>query len=209
MNDKLQGEPTYAFRRLGLEDFCTCTKERFDELSDIPDLFEMRIFYDAPPSTAQAVEAALRKAAEVCRGLISRQGKRDDSVRAQDQAFEIAADEILALIHTEAAQVERDAKDADEELIKERIRRQTAEGLLRAHKAETLEIGWLIENGKSGEELRYRTMEQGVVTWTPDHMKALRFARREDAEMFAEEDEGAWRIAEHAWHGIDSAKREG
>jgi hypothetical protein len=63
------------------------------------------------------------------------------------------------------------------------------------------ESGWLVENGKSGEELRYRTMEQGLPVWTTDNLKALRFARRVDAELFAAEDEDAWRVAEHVWHG--------
>ena len=66
------------------------------------------------------------------------------------------------------------------------------------------ESGWVIENGKTGDDLRYRTMEQGSVTWTADNLKAIRFARRADAEMFAEEDDGAWRIAEHIWSGPPS-----
>jgi hypothetical protein len=60
--------------------------------------------------------------------------------------------------------------------------------------------GWLIENGKKqGEGLAYRFMDQGIPNWTPDHMQALRFARREDAEQFSAEDEEAMRIVEHAW----------
>jgi hypothetical protein len=62
--------------------------------------------------------------------------------------------------------------------------------------------GWLIENGKKGEELRYRTMEQGMFVWTPDHDKALRFCRREDAERVAEEDEQAERICQHGWDDL-------
>lgn len=65
----------------------------------------------------------------------------------------------------------------------------------------TREVGWVVENGEQGEKLRYRTMEQGMATWTADHLKALRFARRADAEMFSQEDEDAWRIAEHIWSG--------
>jgi hypothetical protein len=61
------------------------------------------------------------------------------------------------------------------------------------------EVGWLIENGKQGDELRYRNMEQGVTTWTADPNEALRFARRADAEKFAAEDEDAWLITEHMW----------
>ncbi|MES1989259.1 MAG: hypothetical protein V4440_14740 [Pseudomonadota bacterium] len=64
---------------------------------------------------------------------------------------------------------------------------------------EAQQRGWLVENGKQGNELRYRTIEQGSVIWTDDHMKAIRFARRADAELFAEEDMDAWRIVEHMW----------
>ena len=65
--------------------------------------------------------------------------------------------------------------------------------------------GWLIENGKSGRDLRYRTMEQGLTAWTEDHHKAIRFARRVDAEMFCAEDMDAWRITEHVWLPADSS----
>ena len=65
------------------------------------------------------------------------------------------------------------------------------------------ETGWLIENGKdSGKGLAYRFMNNekgGIPDWTEDHNKALRFARREDAEQFAHHDEDAWCIVEHAW----------
>jgi len=56
------GEPVYAFRRKGLDDFCTCTEKRYAELSDKPTLFETRIFYTAPqtverePLTDEAVD---------------------------------------------------------------------------------------------------------------------------------------------------------
>lgn len=42
-------EPVYAFRRKGLDDFCTCDKRRYDELASKPDLFEVAVFYAAPP----------------------------------------------------------------------------------------------------------------------------------------------------------------
>lgn len=63
----------------------------------------------------------------------------------------------------------------------------------------TDESGWLIENGKQGDELRYRNFEQGNQTWTKDPNEALRFARRVDAEKFSAEDEEAWRVVEHMW----------
>lgn len=62
------------------------------------------------------------------------------------------------------------------------------------------EYGWLVENGKKqGEGLAYRCMDHGSIEWTEDPHKALRFARRVDAEAFAQEDEDAWRIVEHAF----------
>lgn len=45
------GEPVFAFRRKGLDDFCTCTEERYEELSTKPNLFETRIFYTTPQPT--------------------------------------------------------------------------------------------------------------------------------------------------------------
>jgi hypothetical protein len=59
---------------------------------------------------------------------------------------------------------------------------------------EEASAGWRIENGKRGDELRYRNMERGWPTWTADKEQALRFARRTDAEKFAAEDEDAWLI---------------
>lgn len=67
------------------------------------------------------------------------------------------------------------------------------------------EYGWLVENGRNPPDLRYRTMDNSGITWTDDHNKALRFARRADAEMFAAEDEDAWRIAQHAWHNTGAS----
>lgn len=46
------GEPVYAFRRKGLDDFCTCDAKRYEELSAKPNLFEVRVFYAAPPPQA-------------------------------------------------------------------------------------------------------------------------------------------------------------
>lgn len=59
---------------------------------------------------------------------------------------------------------------------------------------------WLVENGRQqGDGLAYRYMDHGMPLWTEDPHKAIRFARREDAEMFAAEDEDAWRIVEHGF----------
>lgn len=70
----------------------------------------------------------------------------------------------------------------------------------------TREVGWLVEDGGTLARPRYRTMDQTGIHWTEDHNKAIRFARRADAEMFAAGDEDAWRITEHMWvNGSHSA----
>lgn len=67
------------------------------------------------------------------------------------------------------------------------------------------EYGWLVENGKDGDALRYRTWEDGMPAWTADHDVATRYARRIDAERAHQEDEDAWRIVQHAWDSIGPA----
>lgn len=50
-----------------------------------------------------------------------------------------------------------------------------------------MQSGWLLEKGKQGAlERIYFGVEKGEFNWTADHMKALRFARKEDAELFSE-----------------------
>lgn len=44
----MNNEPVYMFRRKGLEDFCTCTYERFLEFQDKPKLFETKVLYTTP-----------------------------------------------------------------------------------------------------------------------------------------------------------------
>lgn len=65
------------------------------------------------------------------------------------------------------------------------------------------ETGWLIENGGAAQTLyRFINNDMGMsIEWTPDPDKALRFARKEDAQAFAYHDEDAARIAEHMWCG--------
>ena len=68
-------EPVYAFRRRGLDDFCTCTKERYEELVDKPNLFEVTTFYAAPVD-AKAIRAeALEEAAKVAESVVAKQSK--------------------------------------------------------------------------------------------------------------------------------------
>ena len=52
-------------------------------------------------------------------------------------------------------------------------------------------MGFIVSNGKGNA---WRMWDEAGPEWTYDRDKALRFARREDAEVFAREDEDAWRI---------------
>jgi hypothetical protein len=103
------------------------------------------------------------------------------------------------------ADIRRDAQRMEQKLIsrKEEVARIESEVLATPSAgAVPDETGWLIENGGQFEELRYRFMDNdagGVIGWTPDHAKALRFARRADAEQFCYHDEDAWRVVEHMW----------
>lgn len=59
-----QQEPVYLFRRKGLDDFCTCSKERYEELSARPRLFEVKKLYTLPGAQAQPVPSVPREAIE-------------------------------------------------------------------------------------------------------------------------------------------------
>ena len=61
-----ENDPVYAFRRKGLDDFCTCDKQRFDELSQKPNLFEVRVLYTLPPTASQIEQ----ETAEACADLL-------------------------------------------------------------------------------------------------------------------------------------------
>ena len=64
--EPVKQEPVYAFRRRGLDDFCTCTKERYEELVDRPNLFEVTTFYASPVSVeAEWIETNKALAKEI------------------------------------------------------------------------------------------------------------------------------------------------
>ena len=48
-----ENEPVYAFRRKGLDDFCTCDERRYNELAQKPTLFEIKVLYTIPPTAEQ------------------------------------------------------------------------------------------------------------------------------------------------------------
>jgi len=70
----------------------------------------------------------------------------------------------------------------------------------------TVETGWvLIRDGATGG-LEYIGVDSGFLNWTPDNLKALRLARREDADALAEIVDDCERIEEHQWTGPKSSK---
>lgn len=50
-------------------------------------------------------------------------------------------------------------------------------------------VGWIVA---SGDRKRFRCWTNGMSDWTDDHSKAIRYARREDAEAVHQDDEDAW-----------------
>ena len=74
-----ENPPVYAFRRKGLDDFCTCDERRYNELAQKPTLFEVKVFYHSPP-TAEQIE---QETAEAIASFI-------DSTAFYDTSKEIA-----------------------------------------------------------------------------------------------------------------------
>ena len=56
-----ENKPVYAFRRKGLDYFCTCDERRYKELAQKPTLFEVKVLYTLPP-TAEQIEQEKRDA---------------------------------------------------------------------------------------------------------------------------------------------------
>ena len=67
--------------------------------------------------------------------------------------------------------------------------------------------GWIVEGWMMNSGVpRFRTIHQGMITWTTDLNEALWFARREDAESFAAADMEVWRVVEHTLENADEGK---
>ena len=60
-------EPFYLFRRKGLDDFCTCSKERYEAVSANPRLFEVKKLYALPGAQPKLdeIRTALQRALEL------------------------------------------------------------------------------------------------------------------------------------------------
>jgi hypothetical protein len=117
--------------------------------------------------------------------------------------FDTLAEACKALYEdADAVQKERDTLKAELERVtgeRDELRRQRdlewdsrKHAQQRAEAAErSLETqGWVISDG---QDKQYRTFENSYCEWSTLD-KAIRFARREDAEAFAAEDEDAWHI---------------
>lgn len=62
------------------------------------------------------------------------------------------------------------------------------------------ERGWLLERQNGFlRQTEWVTVDNGMLTWTGDSLRALRLARREDGDMLATIVEDAERITEHLW----------
>jgi hypothetical protein len=70
-----------------------------------------------------------------------------------------------------------------------------------AQEGDQSESGWCLEKGSAFDPLYLHASENGILDWTPENAKALRFARRADAESMVSIVEDADRVAEHIWIG--------
>lgn len=62
------------------------------------------------------------------------------------------------------------------------------------------ESGWLLERRLTPSGQEYLTIEDGGFEWTTDNQKALRLARRADADLLSEIVDDCERVAEHQWN---------
>jgi hypothetical protein len=61
------------------------------------------------------------------------------------------------------------------------------------------ELAWVVVTYENSN-IKYRTMDSAGIDWTDDPNEAIRFSRRDDAEMFAAGDEFSdLRIEQHKW----------
>lgn len=125
------------------------------------------------PSEAEIRRKALEEAAKVCDAKFN--VRAEGGFPREASTARALAEEIRALASADG--------DAQAPAVREDVK-----------------YGWLVENGKQGVELRYRTWRDGIPAWTADHEEATRYCRRIDAERAHQEDEDAWRIVEHGWH---------
>lgn len=70
------------------------------------------------------------------------------------------------------------------------------------------ETAWLVEKGGNGPP-QYITTDEFSLTWTTDVNKALRLARRADAEAISELCDDAWHVVEHMWSNVSALKPAG
>jgi hypothetical protein len=102
-------------------------------------------------------------------------GERDAWERRHTEAVQ----ELSAKLDSASRQIEEEQDIA----VQQQSRAEAAERSLETQ-------GWVISDG---QDKQYRTFENSYCEWSTLD-KAIRFARREDAEAFAAEDEDAWHI---------------
>lgn len=118
-----QQEPIYAFRRRGLNDYCTCTKELYDEVSAKPHFFEVSVFYPHPaPQQADrqrvpdgyvlVPRVLLERASASIGSFVSDQGWGQADMDAMDGIDAMLAASTEAPAQASAVD-ERDRKDAE------------------------------------------------------------------------------------------------
>jgi hypothetical protein len=71
-----------------------------------------------------------------------------------------------------------------------------------------IETAWLMEQSTPAGSLYAYQDSNGFVQWSCDPNKAIRFARRVDAEMFGGECLLNWEATEHIWHTLPPAPEE-
>lgn len=79
-----ENKPVYAFRRKGLDYFCTCDERRYEELAQKPTLFEVKVLYALPPTVEQIEQETAEACAKTCMGP-----KGDGNIFADDAAMYI------------------------------------------------------------------------------------------------------------------------
>lgn len=61
-----------------------------------------------------------------------------------------------------------------------------------------IETGWLLER-RSGNKIEWLALEHGDWVWTEDSLRALRFARKQDADAMSEIISDTEYVTEHQW----------
>jgi hypothetical protein len=78
-----------------------------------------------------------------------------------------------------------------------------------AETAANSESAWLVEKTVNGFPHYLYASCLGLFEWTPVNSKAMRFSRREDADMICNVVEDAEKVAQHVWTDAEDPKAAG